>query len=446
MQTRFGAHVAIWQRAAFFGLCAVAGLAILIMASSSANANGKRNCAPATGIGALLAKIPGLGNGCEEDPRTRFIVALAKPTAFQVYALPNPNRVVIDMPAVKMGLPAEPKQPVGVIRGFRGGKASATRSRVVIDVTVPVVVDNAVIRKSASGGTELVLDIVPASSKQGRRIASATKVRSGSMGLGLGGLQPPLPRQAQSPTDLAQQAFKPLIVLDPGHGGKDSGAKKYGIQEKDVVLKFALKLREKLLETGRYRVQMTREDDRFVPLGMRRAFAENRKAALFISVHADYARSSARGATIYSLRERVARRLRNTASKSVQDSVLTKNEQRQIREASASKSDIDIIRKILADFAVREVEVTRKRTSTFSDTVVKHMSASTNMRRDPDREAAFKVLKTAKVPAVLIELAFVSNRKDAELLTSADWRNKVSGSIVEAVDRYFSETIARLPL
>lgn len=447
MTSRFGAHAALRRRGAFFGLCACAGVLLNVSGAAHAQSGAAGGCKPATGIGALLAKIPGLGSECEEDPRTRFIVALDKPAKFQVYALPNPNRVVIDMPLVNMRLPAVPARPVGVINAFRGGKASASRSRVVIDVTEPVVVENAVIRDAASGGSELVLDIVPVRSKRGSQIAaSTTKLRSGSMGLGLAGLQPPLPRQAQNPKELADQAFKPLIVLDPGHGGHDSGARKFGVQEKDVVLKFALKLRQKLIETGRYRVQMTRDRDAFVPLGDRRAFAEDRTAALFISIHADYASSKARGATIYSLRETVAERLKSSASKSVQDTVLTDDEQSKIAKAATSKSDLAIIRKILAEFAVRDVEANSERTSTFTDTVIKHMSASTNMRPNPDREAAFKVLKTAKVPAVLIELAFVSNRQDAKLLTSVRWRERVSSSIVEAVDRYFSETIARLPL
>src|SRR5690606_11239951 len=128
-----------------------------------------------------------------------------------------------------------------------------------------------------------------------------------------GVIQPPVPRPAERPGKRTANAYKPLIVLDPGHGGHDSGATRNRIVEKAVVLAFALTLRDHLPASGRYRVAMTRDDDTFVPLEERREFAEERKAALFIAIHADYASSRARGATIYSLRESVADHLAKSA-------------------------------------------------------------------------------------------------------------------------------------
>ncbi|MEO0730709.1 MAG: N-acetylmuramoyl-L-alanine amidase, partial [Pseudomonadota bacterium] len=249
--------------------------------------------------------------------------------------------------------------------------------------------------------------------------------------------------KARTPAELKRKRFKPLIVIDPGHGGKDSGAKKNGVVEKDVVLKFSHVLRDKLLATGRYRVKMTRSDDRFIPLGARRRFAERHQAALFIAVHADYARSGARGATIYSLRDRVANRLRRSALRSVTKSVLSQSDAGKIRKA---RGDVSTVRRILADLAARDVRATHDKTALFSKSVVKTMSGATNMRRRPHQEAAFKVLKTAKVPSVLIELAFVTNRNDAKLLKSTAWRKKVAASIGKAIDNYFSHNITRLPL
>ena len=111
-----------------------------------------------------------------------------------------------------------------------------------------------------------------------------------------------MPRQALSRKAVEKRHAKPIIVLDPGHGGHDSGAKKNGAIEKNVVLAFAKTLRDKLEASGRYKVLMTRDTDVFIPLGERRKFAEQNKANLFMSIHADYARSSASGATIFSLR------------------------------------------------------------------------------------------------------------------------------------------------
>src|SRR6185295_17595278 len=117
---------------------------------------------------------------------------------------------------------------------------------------------------------------------------------------------------------------RPVIVIDPGHGGDDSGATRFGTIEKNVVLSFSLKLREKLDTTGRYKVLMTRDKDVFIPLEERREFAERHQAALFIAIHADYtARASARGATIYSLRPQVADVLRRSAEAEMRDSVLS---------------------------------------------------------------------------------------------------------------------------
>lgn len=435
-------------------LCAVAAAAIITFGTGSEV--GAQQKSQDTSLGQqltdLVARITGASDEEMRDERTRFIVALSKPTTFQVFALTDPNRVIIDMPAISMRLPEQPKTPVGVIKAFRAGQSAADRTRVVIDVAEPVVVDNAVIRESGpSGGAELVLDILPARAKMKMDEAAArqqAEFRAAAMGLGAVGVQPPLPREAETPDVILKKTFKRLIVLDPGHGGHDSGAQKHGVNEKDVVLAFALRLRDKLLETGRYRVLMTRDKDEFIPLGVRRAFAEKRNAALFISIHADYAsRASARGATIYSLRERVADRLRQQTSKEVSRettrTALSDDEIGQIQKAAA---DVKTIRSILAQLAEREVVANSDRTTLFSDIVVKHMSGSTGMRSDPHKEAAFKVLRTAKVPAVLIELAYVSNKQDAQLLTSDEWRNRVADSIVNAVDRHFSIPESRLPL
>jgi N-acetylmuramoyl-L-alanine amidase len=261
-------------------------------------------------------------------------------------------------------------------------------------------------------------------------------------GLGAAGLQPPTPRPAIRPEVLAAQSFKPLIVIDPGHGGHDTGARKNGTVEKHVVLAFSKVLRDKLLATGRYRVKMTRDTDVFITLDGRRRFAEKHKAALFIAVHADYAsRSGAKGATIYSLRDSVAERLKRSAMGEVKSAVLSKKE---LADVKKSGGNTKMVHRILSDFAVREVKTNKQRTSIFSHSVIKTMGTATDLRNQPDRSAAFRVLKTAKVPSVLIELAYVTNKRDAKRLKSDHWRNKVAESIRAAVDNFFTK--ARLPL
>jgi N-acetylmuramoyl-L-alanine amidase len=395
-----------------------------------------------------------LGN----QQRTRFLVGLPESTEFQVFSLRNPNRVVVELGEVKLGLPQQPKgHPVGLIKSFRAGVSAAKRSRIIIYVTEPVIVASAKIGKSKDGRHhQLTVEIVPFGPVTGSIGALIDKVANVDRGdskpippptfsLGAVGLQPPLPRPAVPPDVLAEKAFKPVIVIDPGHGGHDSGAEKNGAVEKDIVLAFGKILAEKLKATGRFKVLMTRDKDVFVPLGERVAFAERHKANLFIAVHCDYADTgaSANGATIYSLRDSVADRLRRSAKGELSSNLLSADEVDAVKQASGN---VDAVQAILADLAAREVDVTSNRTSAFARTVIEKMGASTNMRQDPDKQAGFRVLKTAQFPSVLIELAYVTNKQDAANLKSNTWRDKVSDSIMTAVDNYFSNQMAQLPM
>jgi N-acetylmuramoyl-L-alanine amidase len=162
-----------------------------------------------------------------------------------------------------------------------------------------------------------------------------------------------------------------------------------------------------------------------------------------VAVHADYAQPKARGATIYSLREGVANSLQRSAKGEVSANLLSDN---QIAAVKHSDGDVGVVREILADLARREVDHNRDRTGVFVKSVIEYMGESTSLKDNPDRSAAFVVIKSAKVPSILIELGYVTNEEDAELLKSDAWREKVTGSIVTAIDNYFSHQLARLPM
>ena len=376
--------------------------------------------------------------------RTRFVIALERETTFQVSSLSLPNRVVIDLPDVRIGLPAQPGAgSVGLVSGFRGGLAAPGKLRVVIDVTDPVIVEKAVIERDAAGqAPRLVLDIVPVDPAKPGVVKAFANAKLGSAGLT--SVQPPVPRPAQKPTDRAARAFKPVIVLDPGHGGQDSGAQRNGAIEKDVVLAFSLVLRDRLKATGRYNVMMTRENDTFVELDDRRDFAERHKASLFMAIHADYAGSNASGATIYSLRDNVANELKRSAAGEVAQNVLSDGDAQAIKRTEVA--DTNIVRSFLADLAQREVAVTHERTNVLARSMVEFMGGATAMMSNPDRSATYRVLMTAKVPSLLVELAYVTNKQDAANLKSEAWRKKVADSIVTAIDNYFTHQVARLPM
>ena len=375
-----------------------------------------------------------------QSPGTRFVIGLDRKVEYQIFALANPNRVVIEFPDVKLQLPdMKDGDTVGLVKSFRGGLAAPGKTRVVIDVTQPVVVDSSKIEKTADGHVRLALDILPADAA----IRRNKKGLKQPLGLGAAGLQPPLPKPAQSPRARAAKAFKPVIVLDPGHGGMDSGATKFGTVEKNVVLSFSHVLRELLEQTGRYKVLMTRDKDIFVELDERLAYGERNSANLFIAIHADYAGKRARGATIFTLRDGVAKDLRRSSSRRSAEKVLSSNELTAVKRV---EGDTSAVTGILAELAERDVDRTQERSDVFAKTVIDNMSDSTTMRQEPDQQAAFRVLKTAQFPSVLIELAYVSNQQDANNLKSGAWREKVADSIVSAIDNYFGNQIAHMPM
>lgn len=380
--------------------------------------------------------------------RTRFIIALERRTTYQVFSLSNPNRVVVELPAVRIRLPEKPKDgPVGLVSSFRGGKAGTEKSKVIIRVTEPVFVEKAKLEMKDGKDPQLVLDIVALGSAPPAPVIEASAATRAPADfdepfkLGAAGLLPRPPQPAKRPEELDKSTAKQLIVIDPGHGGHDSGARKNGVIEKDVVLEFSHMLRKKLEATGRYRVLMTREDDRFIPLEDRTAFAERHNASLFLSVHADYANSSASGGTIYSLRPSAAERLKSRARARASDFDIPDG-----KFAAIDKNDTEIVKMMLADRASAAIEVTHERTDLFSRSVVDFMGEATNLRSNPHKTAGFKVLKSALVPAVLIELAYVTNKNDAKQLKSESWRDGVAGSITEAVDNYFAMNIAKIPM
>jgi N-acetylmuramoyl-L-alanine amidase len=382
--------------------------------------------------------------GAAKTLRTRFVVGLEHKVKYQVFAISHPNRVVVELPDIRLQLPAvDDHDPVGLVKSVRAGLAAPGKTRIVIGVTHPVVVESSDVEQDKDGLYRLAIVIRPAAAVLSNAgiVGFATRPST----LAAGGIQPPSPRPAENPAERAARTFRPVIVLDPGHGGYDSGAVKRGTVEKNVVLAFSLVLRDLLQKTGRYKVLMTRDDDTFIPLDDRTKFAERHKANLFIAIHADYSDggSRARGATIYTLRDRVAKNLERSAKDNAAENVLSPEEIDTVKKVS---DDVGAVRSILADLAERDLELTHQRTGMFAKTVIENMGESTPMRNEPDQQAAFRVLKTAQFPSVLIELAYVTNEKDANNLKSDEWREKVAQSIVSAIDNYFSHEIAHLPM
>ena len=345
--------------------CAQAPLRAETLATASAAKESARVAAPGTLQG--------------NHQRTRFLIGLPNTANFEVFSLTGPNRVVIEVEETKIRLPAQPTAtPVGLVKSFRAGESGVSKTRVILEVTEPVIVSSTQIEKTADGkGQQLVVEIMPCplstasinEESPAVHRASTTAIEPPPFALGAAGLQPPLPRPAVPPAVLAEKAIKPIIVIDPGHGGHDSGAEKNGAVEKDIVLAFGKTLADKLKATGRFKVLMTRDTDVFVPLDERVSFAERSKANLFIAIHCDYADtgSVANGATIYSLRESQADSLRRSTKGEIASNILSRAEAEIVKQVS---DDVDAVKSILSDLAGREVDATHDRTSVFARSVI----------------------------------------------------------------------------
>jgi N-acetylmuramoyl-L-alanine amidase len=233
----------------------------------------------------------------------------------------------------------------------------------------------------------------------------------------------------------ARTAPRPLrrrvVMLDPGHGGVDPGAVgASGIYEKEVTLAIAREVRRQLEASGRYKVGMTREDDVFVRLRDRIAKARTAGAELFISIHADAMRNrETRGASIYTLSE--------TASDDEAAALAARENRADIIAGVDLSNENKDVMNILIDLAQRE---TMNHSASFGGLLVEELGRDIQLiPLKPHRFAGFAVLRAPDVPSALIELGYLSNRNDEQLLTRPHHRTKVAAALVRAIDRYFEK-------
>jgi N-acetylmuramoyl-L-alanine amidase len=224
-------------------------------------------------------------------------------------------------------------------------------------------------------------------------------------------------------------------MLDPGHGGIDTGTVAPGGEmEKTIVLAFAQRLREEIEKAGKYRVQMTRADDTFIPLADRVRIARNAGASLFVSIHADSLprrEGDAEGATVYTLSD--------TATDSEAERLAEKENRADVIAGVDLRDEPDDVAGILLDLAQRE---TRTFSLQFAHKLVGDLKAATRLHKEPIKSAGFRVLRAPDIPSVLVELGYVSNKQDLQLLTSEHWRDRTAVSVAGAIDSYFATRIA----
>ncbi len=389
------------------GLAAVSAWAFILAPGALALAG---ETSTPVAVGARLAQD---ANGA------RLVFDLSSPVQAHAYALPSPDRIIVDLPEVNFQLdPSVGREGVAndptIIKAFRFGTLASGKSRIVIDLARPAC--------PTGVGSKPVVDGASASRLQ---IELKPCEAAAFAALGLAGAPAAAGPEAPAP------APRPVIVLDPGHGGADGGARGLGgAVEKTLVFEFCLELKQQLEATGRYSIVMTRDRDEYVDLDDRVTMARNANASLFISVHADTLSEAAdvSGSTVYTAAERASdsEAARIAARENAADPKL--GGEKQARDDPG-------VADILFDLQRRE---TRAYAHIFSRGLVQTLRGSTRLNHNPERSAGFVVLKAPEFPSVLVELGYLSNAQDVQAMNSLDWRAKTAAAMVKAIDAFFS--------
>ena len=368
--------------------------------------------------------------------QTRFILDLDKTITFQAFTLADPYRVVVDIPQISFQLaPGTGNAGRGLVKAFRYGLVMPGGSRLVFDLAGPAKIANSYVLEAANGQPpRLVLELEEVDRANFVQLLSPESRPELKPAVVEAKAAVAMPDAAAAAKPVEPPDARPLIVIDPGHGGIDNGTQSSGEMEKNLVLGFGLALRDRIEKSGKYRVVMTRTDDTFIPLNDRVKVARNRSAALFVSIHADALprrEGDAQGATIYTLSDKAsdaeAERLAEAENKA--DAIGGVN----LTDEPTEVADI------LIDLAQRE---TRTFANRFARLLMGEMKTTVRMHKHPLKSAGFRVLKAPDVPSVLVELGYVSNKGDLEHLVSEDWRAKTVGSMAQAVDAFFAKRLA----
>ncbi len=397
---------------------ALSTLGAALLAAGVAVAQPTKAPGAATNAESIPVAIDAQISGDTTAGRIQF--TLSAPVTPRVTVLDKPDRLVIDLPEVNFQVPPDVgRKPRGLVKSVRWGLIGPGRSRIVVELAHPAL-PGRLLAEPVLGGAAATLTL------ELRKADRDAYTRATTVAA---------PAAVADPVQPSRGDRRPLVVLDPGHGGIDTGAIGLSrILEKDVVFAFAKALKDKLERTGQVRVLLTRDGDSFVALNDRVRLARSANASLFVSIHADTLTVSpeVRGLTVYTNSDRAS---------DAEAARLAESENRADSLAGVeSTEDGEEIAGILSDLTRRE---TRTYSHLFARSLVGQITAASRLNKNPHRSAGFRVLRAPDVPSVLVELGYLSSKSDVELLTAADWRDRTTDSITTAITGFLGPRMAQ---
>lgn len=363
---------------------------------------------------------------------TVFEADISSSVGFSATAVKSPYRVIIDIADVSFDLPAGAgRKAGGLISSFRYGLVEERKSRIVLDVSGPVLIGKSqVVPAKGKKSAHIMVEILPTTLENFKLTYELEHPKDSSVAQ-TAAITP----AAAPPTQTTRADQRKVIVIDPGHGGIDPGAVSLNkTKEKDVVLAYGLALRDILQNSPNYKVVMTRESDIFISLNERVKIARDNKADLFIAIHADTVdEKDVRGTTLYTVSDK--------ATDAVAEALAQKENRADVIAGMDLGNQTKTVSDILINLAQRE---SKNQALYFTKKAVTQLKSFVRFTGKPVRSAAFVVLKAPDVPSVLVELGYLSNKGDEALLNSTEWRSNMATAMAHSVDDYFGLEIAKL--
>jgi N-acetylmuramoyl-L-alanine amidase len=348
---------------------------------------------------AMALSVRGLEFAQDGQQETVRVYLSAK-AAYKLHLITKPPRIAIDIPTATFpGLKRALRNYRGqLISGVRFGSNSKTVSRLVFDLN-----------------------------QRPRAFSSQLKSRKGKIYIEVL-LNDKDRKTAHAKPRVVVKVEKPMIVIDAGHGGQDPGAiGARGTQEKDITLAVAKKLRDALLATHRYRVALTRDDDRFILLRERVQIARRLHAQLFVSLHINSApEKTVDGASVYTLSDK--------ASDQEAEALAARENKADLIAGMDLNGASEDVAGILIDLAQRE---TNHKSAQLSRSLVISLAHGAQMLPNSQRSAGFAVLKAPDIPSVLVELGFITNAHEEKLLKTRAYQKRLAHVLADGIDKYF---------